>query len=253
MWWKRCKERYEAKKPIIGRVWYEAWRPLVLGIAWGALVVWCYQGKSLLDSFSAGFAAFFFTFFLQGQVLRVSKNVRDEDNASEFRNRFASIQEGVDALRTQTAAHPQPPGHPRPVPSEATSDAFREAESLIKQARMSLANNLYYPAVLTAAVGFEHELRMAAARLDMSPNRLTLGAIIRQMVAQTSRDDMLQRLETLVRLRNGLVHPNPDSANISEAEATDIVNAFQEGIEWVEQQVESYFTNYVTPSLQLRT
>jgi hypothetical protein len=56
--WKRCKDWYEAKKPIINRVWFEAWRPLILGVIWGVVVVWWYQHKSVLDSFSAGFAAF---------------------------------------------------------------------------------------------------------------------------------------------------------------------------------------------------
>jgi hypothetical protein len=57
---------------IARRILGEVAIPGLCGIAWGMLAY--YQGKTLFESASTGFAAFFFIFFLQGQVLRVAKN-----------------------------------------------------------------------------------------------------------------------------------------------------------------------------------
>src|ERR1044072_3608106 len=82
---------------VFRRILVEVTIPAVCGIAWGVIAV--RQGKSFFESFSTGFAAFFFIFFLQGQVLSVNKNVRDEMNADEVRENFVSIHEGLKDLR----------------------------------------------------------------------------------------------------------------------------------------------------------
>jgi hypothetical protein len=78
------------KLPVLRRIGMEVAFPAICGVAWG-LIAFFNQKKSGFDSVGNGFTAFFFIFFLQGQALRVNKNIRDEDNASEFRDRFDTI------------------------------------------------------------------------------------------------------------------------------------------------------------------
>jgi hypothetical protein len=87
------------KQQVLRRILFEITIPAVCGIVWGGLAL--HQGKTLFESFSTGFAAFFFSFFLQGQVLRVNKNVRDEMNADQFRENFVSIHEGLKELKNR--------------------------------------------------------------------------------------------------------------------------------------------------------
>jgi hypothetical protein len=214
--WKRCTDLYEAKKQIIERVWFEAWRPLIPAFLWG-MVVWWYQGKSLLDSFSAGFTAFFFIFFLQGQVLRVKKNVDDQQNASEFRSNFASLQEGLNLLQQQSR-HEHASDHVHTsLPSDETF--------LFLQARRSIDAGQYFTAAVTASVGFEYAIR----NMDRPWNKWVLGPAYRSILINTLQDSTKMRLKTLIEMRKYFIHPNHGALNLSKRHAEIVVNAFEEG------------------------
>jgi hypothetical protein len=227
--WKRCIDWYRATKPIIHRVWFEARGPLIVAVVWGVVVVWWYQGKTLLDSFSAGFAAFFFLFFLQGQVLRVHKNVRDEDNANEFKDSFASIRQVLEEIKTQrpktSTGRTIVPTLPRP----AGVAPFIDPQSFLVQAEHALEHDLIFPAMLVSAVGFEHAIRDTAARFGFDV-RQPLSLLLTGIAQQTNNQETVQKLRGLVRLRNRLVHAEPDGTALDREEALEVIGAFREGI-----------------------
>jgi hypothetical protein len=248
--WKRWRAWYEAKKPVVQRVWFEAWRPLIPAVIWAVAVVWWYQGKSLLDSFSAGFTAFFFIFFLQGQVLRVHKNVEDKKNADRWDDSFASIQQALVALRQQpsslspivSSSHrsveiPTPPiafdvrddiGSARAV----REDLFR-SRAYFRQARTALDHKLYYPAILAAAVGFEHALRQTAKIIGLD-RRSNLGLVIAELAKRSKNKNIEGELRVLLRLRNGLVHGETHVSLSDYSEAENVIRAFEHGIDYLE-------------------
>ena len=249
--WKRWREWYEAKKPVVQRVWFEAWRPLIPAVIWAVAVVWWYQGKSLLDSFSAGFTAFFFIFFLQGQVLRVHKNVEDKKNAERWDNSFASIQQALEALQQQPSSlspivssrHSSEDETATPWTTSDTmedigtaravrEDLFR-SRAYFNQARSALEQKLYYPAILSAAVGFEHALRQTAKIIGLD-RRSNLGLVIVELAKRSKNKNIEGELRVLLRLRNGLVHGETHVSLSDYSEAEKVIRAFENGTEFLE-------------------
>jgi hypothetical protein len=220
---KRVKTWYQRRKPVIKRVWFEAWRPLIGGAFWGGLAVWSYQGKSILDSFAAGFTAFFFLFFLQGQVLRIAKNVRDEENANELFNRFDNLQEAVEALAAQRGQVYPPTVTQGPPPTTPTT------ASLLKEAKQALQQHLLYPAVLAAAVAYEKAVRHTAESYEVDSQR-PLELLLREFRNVVRDREASDRLQILLRLRNTVVHPDDRGAQLTEQAAAEIVRDFEEGI-----------------------
>ncbi|MCK1285440.1 hypothetical protein IVB41_16090 [Bradyrhizobium sp. 44] len=210
--------------PITRRILGEVAIPGLCGIAWGMLAF--YQGKTAFESVSIGFTAFFFIFFLQGQVLRVAKNVSDKQNAAEWRDSFATLKEGLDELRRQQAEHA---GQAQPA-QQPTAPA---SSDLMDEARASLANRNYYAAALTAAAAFEQLTRRAVVRMNVDP-KAPLSQLV-QSIAYAAKDTFLQRrLLTLVRLRNNLVHPQHDTPALTAEEAEQLIEGFEDGITDVE-------------------
>jgi hypothetical protein len=207
--------------PITRRILGEVAVPGLCGAAWGALAY--YEGKTLFESASTGFAAFFFVFFLQGQVLRVAKNVSDKQNADEWRSSFATLKDGLDELRKQQFEHP---AQPRPA---STTQTRPPATSLMDEAHASLQGNRYRAAVLTAAAAFEQAVRRAAVRMSIESN-VPLSQLVQSIAYVVKSTDVQRQLLTLVRLRNNLMHPPPDNVPLSEDEATQLVEGFDDGI-----------------------
>jgi hypothetical protein len=204
---------------ITRRILGEVAIPALCGIAWGVIAY--YQGKTPFESISTGFAAFFFIFFLQGQVLRVAKNVSDKQNADEWRSSFASLKEGLDELRKQPHIPPtEPPVVPEPPGPWA---------GLIGEAHASLENQNYYAAVLAAAAAFEQAVRKCAVTDNIEP-KVPLSQLVRS-IAYAAKDKYAQdRLLTLVRLRNNLMHPNQEVSQLSAQETTELLDGFEDGI-----------------------
>src|SRR5262249_38484406 len=149
--------------------------PSAAAVAWGMTVG--IQRQSIIDGMSAAGIAFFFILALQGQILRIAKNVRDEQDTEEFRSSFASLQQGIDQLRKQGFTIHQPPASP-PPPDDSTLAYLRTArpvslgfEYFADQAHRAIDTKQYYAAVLLAAVGFEFAARQAASQLGIDSDR----------------------------------------------------------------------------------
>lgn len=223
-----CKKH----KRVFRRAGFELLLPTIAGIIWALIA---FRKSDLFTSVSLGGAAFFFVFSMQGQVLRMAKNVRDEDNADEWRTSFNTLQEGLAELRRQAAAQPEPPEQETPEPMPAASEPF------IVQAQNSLGHHLYYPAVLTAAVGFEQTLRLAGENMKLDTKRPML-VIARQLGEIVKDPKLTERLVTLIRLRNGVIHPRKQGTHITRDEAELLVSSFGEGA----RQLEKFLTTYYT-------
>jgi hypothetical protein len=233
-------------KKVARRVLFEAALPFLVGIAWGVAVG--LQKKSWFDGISAFGIAFFFVLALQGQILRINKNVRDEEHATDVRSSFASIKQALDAILKQGLAEPSPgqaqEAPPRPPPDLAqfreriaearavSEDAFG-SRAFLRQAWQALEQELPYAAATTAAIAFERALRDSARFLGIDTRR-PLGAVIAELARQAEMPDLLERLGTLVRVRNGLVHPEGDLLKMDRAEAEQMVRAFSNGIDYLE-------------------
>ena len=211
--------------PITRRILGEVAFPGLCGIAWGLIAY--YQGKTPFESISTGFAAFFFIFFLQGQVLRIAKNVGDKQNADEWRDSFATLKEGIEELKRQQAAHPERPAQEPASPAAPTQE-------LIDEARILLKGGHHYAAALTAAAAFEQITRRGAARMNVDPTA-PLSQLVRS-IAYAAKDGYLQeRLLTLVRLRNNLVHLKHNTPSLTAEESEQLVDGFDDGIYQVER------------------
>jgi HEPN domain-containing protein len=220
--------------PITRRLLGEVAIPVLCGLAWGILAY--YQGETPFKSASTGFAAFFFIFFLQGQVLRVAKNVGDKQNAEEWRTQFASIQDGLDQLKKQQAAPATvhvPAARVKVRTHAPTVRVSNKSEYFLESARKSFASDFYHPAALTAAMAFEAAAREAGLRLGLPENR-PMTELVRNIAAVEGDPQLEQTLLTLVRLRNNLVHPSPSSEAVSAEKAQQLIEAFADGIKRLE-------------------
>jgi HEPN domain-containing protein len=175
-------------------------------------------------------------FFLQGQVLRVAKNVGDKQNAEEWRTQFASIQDGLDQLKKQQAAPATvhvPAARVKVRTHAPTVRVSNKSEYFLESARKSFASDFYHPAALTAAMAFEAAAREAGLRLGLPENR-PMTELVRNIAAVEGDPQLEQTLLTLVRLRNNLVHPSPSSEAVSAEKAQQLIEAFADGIKRLE-------------------
>jgi hypothetical protein len=220
-------------KTLLFRIFREVWLPLLCGAVWAVIAF--HNGKSAFDSFSTFGATFFFVFFLQGQVLRISKNLRDETNANEFKDSFASIHQALDEIRKQRAAEPRPRGRRRTTDSTITKwvtpekATFDRAKYYFDEAASAIDNGFLYPAVLVAATGFENVLRETGKQFSLDA-RKPVRLIIQEIGARLDNADLTKQLLLLLRLRNTLVHEQDSSRPKNVDEAQSIVGAFEDGI-----------------------
>jgi hypothetical protein len=254
------------KGRVASRILFEITIPAVSGFAWGALAL--HQGKSLFESFSTGFAAFFFIFFLQGQVLRVNKNVRDEINADEVRDNFVSIHAGLLELRgkkqAETDAAAEADKEAKRLPEEFTEkggvdiDAYDGdvlfAKPFFVEADRAFRLGALYPAVLSAAVGFEHALREVATRyLSMKRSRPP-GLILHELGNKYGGfDQMIPTAQTLLQVRNGLVHGDKYDPDTPAFEAVQIIWAFMKSVSAIQEMVAGWPALYFDEAVKERT
>jgi hypothetical protein len=210
----------------IRRTLYESTLPLFGGGAW---VAWSwYKTLPFFEALSGFGIGYLFVLSVQGQFLRIAKNVRDESDADEFRGSFATLQQGLDELRRLTARS----GSTQPsttvlIPAPEASD-IAELD-FAKQAKRLLAEGYYYAAVLVAAVGFERAAREIYMKVDWRGKRVPLGRIIRDFSLKLANRDDIETLETLNRLRNNIVHAQGEAPWIGKTQAEEMVAAFEKG------------------------
>lgn len=237
------------KGRVFRRILFEVMIPAVCGIVWGALAL--RQGKSLFESFSTGFAAFFFIFFLQGQVLRVNKNVRDEMNADEVRESFVSIHEGLKELKgwkdAELAEQEKFDREERRLPEEFMEKGGVDIEAydgdvlsalpFFEEADRTFRRGALYPAMLSAAVGFEHAIREVAVRyLSMKRSRPP-GLILHELEKKYGRTDVVLTAQTLLNVRNGLIHGDNHDIETPAFEAVQIIWAFMKSVSDIQEIV----------------
>jgi hypothetical protein len=156
--------------------------------------------------------------FFQGQFLRVKKNIRDDERGDLTFQTVSSVEKAVEEVRKLLAS--QSTTIKQPAFSQVVGDFFSAAET-------ALAAGLLYPAVLTAAQGYEAALREASQMVD-GPSNLPAGQLIRKLARHIRFDS--ERASTLYRIRNKLVHQTrPDELNLEQA--SEFIQGFRAGAE----------------------
>jgi hypothetical protein len=222
--------------PIARRILGEIAIPAACGAVWGLLAY--NQGKTSFESASTGFAAFFFIFFLQGQVLRVAKNVSDKQNADEWRSSFASIQEGLNSLKKAESGNITinvPAGELRvtPHPPTASTAPTSHSADLFEQARRMFGSDFFQQSAIAAAMAFETAARNAGARHGLPPNK-PMTEMVRQIATLEGNKQLEEELLTLVRLRNSLMHSTSRDP-ITGDKAQELIDAFERGAKRLDQ------------------
>jgi hypothetical protein len=207
------------------RIAFETALPTIAAIIWGLRAY--FRTGGIFDALTAAGLAFPLVLFVQGQILRMAKNVRDEQDANEFRESFATIKEGVDEIKRLTQITPSP----QPVP-EIQTTVRAASEDLMAEAKIAVARGLYTSGALAAAVEFERQLRALAQSIELNTQR-PLTRVADELAGRTADKDLWLQLRSLVRMRNSLVHLRPREDKIDRAEAEQIIQAFQSGIEWL--------------------
>ena len=118
-----------------------------------------------------------------------------------------------------------------PVP-EVQTTVRTAPEDLMAEAKIAVARGLYTAGALAAAVEFERQLRASAQSIEVNTQR-PLTRIADELAGRTEDKDLWLQLRSLVRMRNSLVHLRPREGKIDKAEAEQIIQAFQSGIEWL--------------------
>lgn len=172
---------------------------------------------------SAAGVVFLAVLFTQGQILRIAKNVRDESYADEFRESFASIRQGLEALQRQTVI----------VASDTEPTQERRtlvlSESFFAEAKQAVEQGLYYAGAVLAAIGFERAARDCAEFMGVN-SELQLSAVLNELAKfDEGRPGMRESFRTLVRLRNSLIHGKFGSVVVNREEAKEIIKGFNEG------------------------
>jgi hypothetical protein len=223
---------------VIKRVLKEAAPPACSAVAWGLYVY--SQKHAVVDGISAAGIAFFFVLALQGQILRVGKNVRDEDRGEEVIDHLQSMRQSIAELqRLGLATHASassPSGIPEPPPGyiESTRTVPLGFTYFLQQAHAAIESGLSYAGVLVAAVGFEYAARRCAEQLGIDPERKGLAPIVRELGRRTENKQATETLDALNRLRNSLVHAEKETPWIDRQQALDLINAFSVGVAYLD-------------------
>lgn len=172
----------------------------------------------------------------------MAKNVRDEDDASEIRDSFASISQAINALRAQGFSVHQPQRNPGPAEVSEPPIGYIHStrpiplgfNDFLAQARRAIDSGQYYTAVLLAAVGFEAAARECADQLGIDSKRMSLGRLARELGQRTENNNAEGTLSTLAKLRNSVVHAEKEMQWVDRAQAEDLINALTVGAQYLE-------------------
>ena len=243
---KRIGTYVKGQLPVGIRVGKELALPLIGSAAW-VIAIWK-KDRSILDNMASGGFVFFLIFYMQGQLSRMSKNVHDQQHDDAVMENFRTLHDAVAALQHQNlaAATPLPPSRPEepppvvpqspPKPDLIDLDSLHgdvlQSRKFFEEANRALQEGLHYPAVLSAAVGFEHALRNAGEKYLDIPRRKSLLFTLNAL--RRPNEEIAQELQTLLRVRNGLVHGDTYNEDIDEFEAGEVIRAFLRGVRNIE-------------------
>lgn len=219
---------------IIWRSVYELALPLVAG---AITVAWAWWKKSsFVEALSAFGIGYLFVISVQGMVLRVAKNVRDEDDADEFRDSFASIRQAITELKREGLTEQSPQSTPPTVqelsagyhPGIELPREYTNSAMAIGEASKAASAGLYRAAVAMAAIAFERAVKEAAERAGIDP-RQPLSRLVRQLATGPATSPLIaEELLPLVRLRNGVIHSEIHE-HVTEEEAIELIRGFVNG------------------------
>jgi hypothetical protein len=237
---------YSRWRRVIFRIIREAMLPTCAAIAWGIFVG--ASKPSWIDGVSAAGIGFFFVLALQGQILRIAKNVRDEERGDQVLSRFdmldrgyATMHETLTALQGQGLTTKEPASSSSVTANESKSDSRSDALEptgwrwFFAQAEHLLEQKQNFPAVLMAAVGFENAVRTAAQSFGFDSGRRSIGQILRQLAQEPVYQIDLGWLYTLNKTRNTFVHGANEAPAVSNKEARELINAFSTGTAYLEE------------------
>jgi hypothetical protein len=222
-------------KKIAFRILKESAIPAIGAVGWGLFAG--LSKHSLVDGLSGGSIAFMFLLALQGQVLRISRNVRDDDRAEQYLGHFATIQEGISELRRARSevagSNPEPAAPLVPTIQLGNEGGFGHHGAGVElwrndfdSAEFALRNGDARAAAVMAALGFERAL----ASFSGDPHRPNTPRKVIETLPFLEDEDR-GALTTLLRIRNNLVHSIGDPPSIDQAR--QLVGDFRDAIDMV--------------------
>jgi hypothetical protein len=252
---------------VIFKLMRDSVAPLLAALIWGVYVA--INKGSNVDGLNGGSLAFFLILSLQNLIQRAAKVVYDEEHGEKVLSRFdileqgfGNLQQGLIELRAQNPirqpeaappAEPEPPAPeplptlppvhlpealPEPKPSLSPYRAYRywrnqwpssgRMRLYLDEAARAVEDGHYLAGVLVAAVGFENTARDIARQFDIPDRKFGLGAILRELSSRTAGTS-IKLLMTLNRIRNDLVHGERTTADITRAEALELIQYFSDG------------------------
>lgn len=146
---------------------------------------------------------------------------------------------------TSSVEPPTPPAETEPGP-EATEDTdqtilqwhhgqltIAPMRPYLIQAYAVVKSGYYLAAALVAAVGFETSVRETARMYDIPDKKFPLAALLRELSLRTSDKKKMETLFTLNRIRNGLVHRERETSDLTKEEALELIDAFRVGANYL--------------------
>jgi hypothetical protein len=239
---------------VIFKLMRDSIAPLSAAVLWGIYVA--VKKGSNVDGLNAASLAFFLILSFQNLIQRAAKVVRDEEHGEKvldtLEQGFDTLQQGLGELRAQGLVPPVPPPAPPPEPElplpepSAPDDAelipapsrdgrltIPPMEPYLFQAYGVVKSGYYLAAVLVAAVGFEASVRETARMFDVPNKQLPLSRLLRELSLRTSNKSKMETLITLNRIRNGLVHGEKQTSDLTREEALELIDAFRVGANYL--------------------
>lgn len=218
------------------RILREAALPLFFAASWG-IIVGNHKG-SIIDGVSAAGIAFFLVLSLQGQFLRVSKNVRDESNAEDFRASLVSIGDSIKSLHQHMLVT-------NVLEKQENESTSRPSSYLMSEALNALDSGLPERACRLSAMAFEQGLREFADVVGLD-KRMSATEILRSMVDKMGlpgAPEIRKFFFDLLALRSRIVRFAFDAAPIDLDGASHTVEGFSLGLRYIDDWKFAY-ANY---------
>jgi hypothetical protein len=218
---------FKAKRLVLIRAAYELSGPALVGLIW-AVIALRKKDIDLYTAVSLGAAAFFFAFSMQGQFLRMDKNVRDEEHAKTTKDRLAELNRGVDDLDGLVrylfkSLRSTKPGAPR------VELSLEGLVNLLESTSFPSFFSNYRGLVLTPAFEFNWALRETATRMSL-PAKASTTTLANELSEHIADRQIGERLQMLARLSDVVVRPRA-SGILGYIGASAVIVAFKQGIE----------------------
>jgi hypothetical protein len=240
--------------------------PVSVALIWGVYVA--LRKNSNVDGLNAGSLAFFLILSFQNLIQRAAKVVHDEEHGEKVLGRFDALEQGFDTLqqglgelRAQglgLVPSPAPPVGMEPElplpepptemgmnwPIDAADQIVRWQDGRLTVAPMQpylmqaygvVKSGYYLAAVLVAAVGFEASVRDTARMFGIPDRKMPLAALLRELSLRTSDDQKMKTLVTLNRIRNGLVHGEKQTSDLTREQTLELIDAFRVGANYLHE------------------